>query len=98
MALTSSQEMTLTKISEPIMASVIILNDDYTPMDFVINILMSVFEKNQDQATQIMLEVHHKGSGVCGIYPYDIAELKLQIAREKTKTAQLPLQLELQIL
>lgn len=98
MAQSFIKEDTLTQLQEPIMASVIILNDDYTPMDFVVDILINIFDKTHNEATKIMLDVHHKGSGVCGIYPYDIAELKIDIAHQKAKSSNFPLQFELKIL
>lgn len=66
---------------------VLLLNDDYTSMDFVIDILMNVFHKNYQQAEVIMLEIHKKNKGLCGIYSYEIAETKVmqvhKLAREQ---------------
>jgi ATP-dependent Clp protease adaptor protein ClpS len=74
-------------IKEPSMFKVLLLNDDYTTMDFVVEILMNVFGKSFEAATEIMLNVHRKGSGVCGIFPLEIAETKIDtvhsLAREK---------------
>ena len=67
---------TLTQFKRPPRYAVIILNDDYTPMDFVIEILQQYFAMNLDQATQVMLTVHYEGKGIAGIYPRDIAETK----------------------
>ena len=64
------------KIKKPSMYNVILLNDDYTPMEFVIMVLEKVFNKQQDEARQIMLHVHKKGIGICGTYTYEIAESK----------------------
>ena len=61
----------------PSMYSVILFNDDFTPMEFVVEVLQRFFSKNLEQATQIMLQVHTKGSGICGIYPMEIAETKV---------------------
>jgi ATP-dependent Clp protease adaptor protein ClpS len=58
------------------MYAVVLMNDDYTPMDFVIEILQQYFAMNLDQATQVMLTVHYEGKGVAGVYPRDIAETK----------------------
>jgi len=58
------------------MYKVIILNDDYTPMEFVVNTIQRFFNKSVDEATRIMLKIHTEGSGVCGIFPVDIAETK----------------------
>lgn len=64
-------------LDEPPMFKVILLNDDYTPMDFVVMILMGVFHKDRTEAEKIMLQVHNEGSGLCGIYPHDVAETKV---------------------
>lgn len=65
-----------TELVEPPMYKVLLINDDYTPMDFVVEILMNVFHKSIETATQIMMNVHKKGSGLCGVYTYEIAETK----------------------
>jgi len=59
------------------MYKVILLNDDYTPMEFVVELLLNYFRKSEDEATRIMLQVHHEGSAVCACYPKDIAESKV---------------------
>ncbi|MBJ9984481.1 ATP-dependent Clp protease adapter ClpS [Acinetobacter sp. S40] len=64
------------QLKRPPMYAVVLLNDDYTPMDFVIEILQQYFALNLDQATQVMLTVHYEGKGVAGVYPRDIAETK----------------------
>ena len=64
------------KTKKPSMYNVLLLNDDYTPMEFVIIVLESVFNKKQDDATQIMLHVHKNGVGVCGTFTYEVAETK----------------------
>ena len=64
------------KLKRPSLFQVVLLNDDYTPMEFVVEILESYFNLGREQATQIMLMVHTKGKGVCGVYPRDIAETK----------------------
>lgn len=73
-------------ISEPKRYNVFLLNDDYTSMDFVIDILMTIFRKNYSDAYAIMMAVHQKGRGLCGSYPYEIAETKVHqvstLARE----------------
>ncbi len=66
------------RLQKPRMYKVILLNDDYTPMEFVVVILKRFFYKNKEQATQIMLHVHTRGVGVCGLYTKDIAETKVK--------------------
>jgi ATP-dependent Clp protease adaptor protein ClpS len=65
------------KLKRPPLYRVILLNDDYTPMEFVVGILESVFGLDRNTAMRIMLEVHHHGKGVCGVYTYEIAETKV---------------------
>ena len=75
-----STEVVVTKkmrTEEPPLFSVILLNDDYTPMEFVVDILEKYFDKNHSEATSIMLQVHHQGKAKCGTYPYEIAETKV---------------------
>ncbi len=59
------------------MYKVLMLNDDYTPMEFVVDVLQNIFQKNREEATEVMLHVHQKGVGVCGVYTYEIAETKV---------------------
>jgi ATP-dependent Clp protease adaptor protein ClpS len=75
----------------PKLYKVLLFNDDYTTMDFVINILISVFHKSAAEATEIMLDVHKKGQGVCGIYPYDIAVSKVKQVHSLAKSNEFPL-------
>ena len=70
---------------------VFLLNDDYTPMDFVVDILMNIFHKTYEEAQDIMLEVHKKNRGLCGVYTYEIAETKLQQVSRKAKDNGFPL-------
>ena len=65
------------QIKEPPLYRVVLINDDYTPMEFVVNILESIFGMERTRATQVMLEVHTKGKGVCGVYNFEIAETKV---------------------
>lgn len=67
-----------TTVVEPPMYKVLLINDDYTPMDFVVEILMTVFNKNLEVASQIMMSVHKQGRGICGVYTYEIAETKTE--------------------
>ena len=73
-------------IEEPPLYRVLLHNDDYTTMQFVVEVLMVVFNKSMEEATHIMLNVHKKGVGICGVYPYEIAETKVDavgaLARE----------------
>lgn len=66
------------KLKPPSLFKVILLNDDYTPMEFVVIVLQRYFAKNREQATQIMLKVHKEGRGLCGVYPKDIAATKVE--------------------
>ena len=74
------------EVDEPPMYKVMLLNDDYTTMEFVVEVLVYVFQKSAEEATRIMLNVHRSGVGVCGIYPFEIAETKVEtvdnLARE----------------
>jgi ATP-dependent Clp protease adaptor protein ClpS len=76
----------------PEMFKVLLLNDDYTPMEFVVETIQRFFNKTREQATQIMLKVHTEGAGVCGVYPQDIAETKMNQVIIHAKEAQHPLQ------
>jgi len=75
-----------------LLAEVRLLNDDYTPMEFVIQILEGVFGKDRETATRIMLEVHNEGYGACGIYPYDIADAKVTEVINFARRREHPLQ------
>ena len=77
---------------QPRQFKVLLHNDDYTPMEFVIEVLESFFKKNHTEATEIMLAVHHKGIGVCGIFPYAVAETKVAQVMEAARAAEHPLQ------
>lgn len=65
------------KTKKPSLYRVLLLNDDYTPMEFVVHVLQKYFGKSREDATRIMLMVHHKGSGICGVYTYEVAETKV---------------------
>jgi len=80
------------KTKRPSLYRVLLLNDDYTPMEFVILILEQVFNKSRDEATRIMLHVHNKGVGECGIYPYEVAETKVTRVMDAARQNQHPLQ------
>jgi len=79
------------EVDEPPMYKVMLLNDDYTTMDFVVEVLVYVFQKPPEEATLIMLNVHRKGVGVCGIYPYEIAETKVNLVENLARENGFPL-------
>jgi len=82
---------TLRETKKPSLYRVVLLNDDYTPMDFVVRILESVFHKSTVEATQIMLNVHRKGSGQAGVYTREIAETKIHDVEELARSNKFPL-------
>ena len=84
------------KIKRPPMYSVYLLNDDYTTMEFVVHVLQSVFHKSPTDANRIMLHVHFKGKGVCGTYPYEVAETKVSKAHAMARAEGFPLRAELE--
>jgi ATP-dependent Clp protease adaptor protein ClpS len=79
------------KLKRPPLYKVILLNDDFTPMDFVIEILMDFFAMSEQKATQIMLQIHTQGVGVCGTYSKDVAETKVYIVNDYSREHQHPL-------
>ncbi len=84
------------KPKKPPLYKVLLLNDDYTPMEFVVYLLMRYFSMNQEQAEQIMLHVHTKGIGVCGVFPREIAETKVRLVLKFANQNQHPLQCTLE--
>lgn len=84
------------ELKEPKHCRVLLHNDDYTTMDFVVEILCTVFHKNQDEAVAIMLAVHEKGRGNCGVYPSEVAETKVSIVHGRARTAGFPLRCSLE--
>ncbi len=85
-----------TKAKKPSMYKVIMLNDDYTPMEFVVHVLQKFFGRSSNEATQIMLNVHQRGVGVCGVYSFEIAESKAQKTIDYARKNDHPLQLQLE--
>lgn len=83
---------TVAKPKLPPMFKVLLLNDDYTPMEFVVEVIERFFNKSREQATQIMLKVHTEGAAICGIYPQDIAETKMNQVVSYARQSQHPLQ------
>lgn len=80
------------KTRKPNMYKVLLLNDDYTPMEFVVHILEKFFNKNRQEATDIMLHVHRRGVGICGIFTYEIAETKMAQVMDFARANEQPLQ------
>ncbi len=80
------------KTRKPAMYKVLMLNDDYTPMEFVVHVLERFFQKNREEATQIMLHVHRRGVGVCGVFTYEVAETKVTQVMDLARQNQHPLQ------
>ena len=79
------------KVRRPPLFKVLLLNDDYTPMEFVVQVFETFFGMSREKATQIMLHVHTRGVGVCGVYTRDIAETKVQQVNDYSRTHQHPL-------
>ncbi|MCB1783742.1 MAG: ATP-dependent Clp protease adapter ClpS [Alphaproteobacteria bacterium] len=80
------------KTQKPAMYKVLLLNDDYTPMEFVVHVLEKIFNKSRQEATDIMLHVHRRGVGVCGIYTFEVAETKVAQVMDFARTNEQPLQ------
>lgn len=93
--LASPQQMNATdkKIQsvQPKLFKVFMLNDNYTTMEFVIEVLQSVFHKENTEATSLMLQIHRRGQALCGLYPYEIAETKVAKVHSQARTAGFPL-------
>ena len=87
---------TKVKTRKPSMYKVLMLNDDYTPMEFVVYVLQKFFGKGGDEATQIMLHVHQKGVGICGVYSYEVAETKVTQVMNFARKNEHPLQCTLE--
>ena len=80
------------KTKEPALHSVVLLNDDYTPMDFVVDVLETLFQKSPAEAYRVMMQVHVGGRGVAGIYPWEVAETKVDAVLSRARSAGHPLQ------
>jgi ATP-dependent Clp protease adaptor protein ClpS len=85
-----------TKTKKPSMYKVLLLNDDYTPMEFVVHILQRFFRMNVEQATEVMLHVHQRGVGVCGVFTYEVAETKVNQVLSFARQHEHPLQCTLE--
>jgi ATP-dependent Clp protease adaptor protein ClpS len=79
------------KLKRPPLYKVIILNDDYTPMEFVVQVLETFFDMDREKATRVMLHVHTRGVGVCGVFTKDVAETKVSMVNEYSRSNQHPL-------
>lgn len=79
------------ELKRPPLYKVLLLNDDYTPMEFVVEILQTFFAMDRSKATQIMLQVHTRGSGVCGVFSRDVAETKVELVNEYARRHDHPL-------
>ena len=84
------------EVKPPPMYKVVLLNDDFTPMEFVVDVIQTFFSLGHDQATQIMLHVHTKGKGVCGIFTYEIAETKVAQVNDYARRNEHPLKCALE--
>ena len=84
------------KLKRPPLYKVFLLNDDYTPMDFVVHILEVFFSMHRENATRIMLEVHTRGKGICGIFTHEIAETKVSLVNDYSRENQHPLLCEME--
>jgi len=80
------------KTQPPPMYQVVMLNDDYTPMEFVVMVLQQFFQRDLEAATQIMLKIHHEGRGICGVYTKDVAATKVELVLAAARRAGHPLQ------
>ncbi|WP_020401253.1 ATP-dependent Clp protease adapter ClpS [Kordiimonas gwangyangensis] len=85
-----------TKTKKPSMYKVLLLNDDYTPMEFVVHILQRFFRMNVEQATEVMLHVHQRGVGICGVFTYEVAETKVNQVLSFARQHEHPLQCTLE--
>jgi ATP-dependent Clp protease adaptor protein ClpS len=79
------------ELTEPPLYKVLLHNDDFTTMEFVVNILISVFNKSVEESTQIMLNVHNKGIGLCGLYSFEVAETKVEMVSNEASRNGFPL-------
>ena len=95
-AQTGTATRTRAKPKKPSQFKVLMLNDDYTPMEFVVIVLKRFFHMDMEQATRVMLHVHQRGVGVCGIFPYEIAETKVNQVMDYARKNQHPLQCTLE--
>ena len=93
---TGTVTKTRPKTKKPSLYRVVMLNDDYTPMEFVVHVLVKFFNMGQDQAVQIMMHVHQRGMGLCGVYTYEVAETKVTQVIDFARKHEHPLQCTLE--
>ncbi len=93
---TGTATLERTKTKKPAMYKVLLLNDDYTPMEFVVHVLEKFFSKGREEAMRIMLHVHQKGVGICGVFTYEVAETKVMQTMDLARKNQHPLQCTLE--
>lgn len=86
-----TNQTTDSEIKPPSMYRVLLHNDDFTPMDFVVDVLVEVFKKDHRTAHNIMLTIHNSGMGECGVYPHDIAETKASVVVDRARKSEYPL-------
>jgi ATP-dependent Clp protease adaptor protein ClpS len=87
----SNDTRTPEAVSQPSMSRVLLLNDDVTPMEFVVHVLESVFDMDREAATQVMLRIHHQGKSECGTYPADVAHARAKLVQDLARKHQHPL-------
>lgn len=85
------------RVERPKLYRVLILNDDYTPMEFVVYVLQKIFHKNIEEATRLMLKVHTEGQGLCGVFTYDIAQTKMHQVKALAQKNQHPLECVMEV-
>ena len=85
-----------TDVRKPSLFQVVLLNDDFTPMDFVVQILQAIFHKSNSEATEIMLTIHNSGQGICGVYSYEVAEAKVLQVSDMAAKQEYPLQCKIE--
>lgn len=88
---TNVKERSSTRVKKPRMYRVVLHNDDFTPMEFVVEVLMYIFHQSSEQATKIMFEVHERGRGQVGVYTYDVAQTKVRQTNELARKMEFPL-------
>jgi ATP-dependent Clp protease adaptor protein ClpS len=86
------KERTSEQVKEPALFNVVLLNDDYTPMQFVVDVLETLFQKTPSEAYRVMMQVHLNGRGIAGVYPYEVAETKVEALQSLAQEAGHPLQ------